>query len=111
MQLNVQTREWIEVVRKRSSLVLAVRNFHRSVRALHSNLMALNESIRQKNEIGITVEVPEIVKVTVRNAYLVMGGISTMILAIHGATLDGLNWYGAMQHPLLASDQFRRLSL
>ena len=93
MQLNAQTREWIELVRKRSSLVLAVRNFHRSVRALHSTLIALNESIRQKNEIGITVEIPEIVKVTVQNTYLVMGGISTMLLAMHGATLDGLNWH------------------
>jgi hypothetical protein len=54
VQLNALTREWMELVRKRSSLVLAVRNFHRNVRALHSSLIALTESIRQKKEIGVT---------------------------------------------------------
>ena len=108
VQLNALTREWMELVRKRSSLVLAVRNFHRNVKAFHSSLIALTESIRQKKDIGVTVERPEIVKVTIRNAYLVMGGISTMILAIRGPSGEGLNWHGAMQHPLLASNHFRR---
>ena len=85
-----------------------VRNFKRSVKASDSSLVALTESIRQKIVIGFTMEIPEIVKVTVRNAYLVIGGISAMILTMHGKSYEGLNWYGAMQHSLMASDQFRR---
>jgi hypothetical protein len=107
VKLNSFTREWIEFVRKRSSLVLAVRNFQRSVKGLHLSLIALIESIRQKVDIGITMEIPEIVKVTVRNACLVIGGISAMILTMHGKSYEGLNWHGAMQHPLMASDHFR----
>ncbi len=78
------------------------------MKGLHCSLVALIESIRKKVDIGITMEIPEIVQVTVRNAYLVIGGISAMILTMHGTSYEGLNWHGAMQHSLMASDHFRR---
>ena len=81
------------------------------MKALHCYFVALTESIRQKIVIGFTMEIPEIVKVTVRNAYLVIGGISTMILTIHGKSYEGLNWHGAMQHSLMASDHLDDVSI
>ena len=77
--MNAQTREWIELVRKRSSLVLALPSFHRGVKAVNSSLIALIESIRQKTVIGVMKKMPNIVKVTLLNTNLVMGGVSTMV--------------------------------